>query len=162
MNPTRFSRQVEDVLLRAGWSPTRRADISKWVRLLTQIGHFRIFPSAEIVLSEFGGINVYQHDAGIECARESFEINPLVAQGCESEFRRAEAVVTDKLFPLGEVVGGQAFLAIGESGSVYYFMETIGLVGHSFDEAVTRLIEGRLPLRVWDVDITVPPELDSH
>jgi hypothetical protein len=36
-------------------------------------------------------------------------------------------------------------------------MEQIGLLGRTADEALAHLIEGRLPLREWDVDVMNEP-----
>jgi hypothetical protein len=154
MREQRFENQVEHVLRKAGWVPGRQISTNKSIQVLTAIGAFKAPQTAIDVLNEFDGIHVHQHAPGVECARESFEINPLVAQGYEPEFSRVAAIVGEELFPLGQIGGGQVFLAIGQSGKVYYLMESIGLLGHSFDEALTRLIEGRRPLTVWNIDIT--------
>jgi SUKH-3 immunity protein len=157
MNEDRFSHDVVTTLCRAGWSPSRRVDLDVWREPLTIRGNFVLSEAAEAALSDFGSLKVEQHGPGIECARESFDLNPLVATGYEAEFVRvAHAVGEKSLFPLGQVVGGQAFLGIAPSGSIYYFMESIGLLGHSIDEALTRMIDGRKPLRVWDIDVTEP------
>jgi hypothetical protein len=157
MSSDRFPPHVAATLRSAGWSPTRRVDPEQWVERLTSKGTFAWSVAAEAALRDFGGLKVEQHGPGAECAREPFELDPLAGEGYEAEFGRVEHIVGESgLLPLGEAGGGQALLAIAASGAVYYLMESVGLLGHSIEEALARLIEGRKPLRVWDVDVTFP------
>ena len=59
---SRFSVQVENILTEAGWYPGReRADlVASWKATLMDSDGFEMFPSAERVLLEFGGLNVDQ------------------------------------------------------------------------------------------------------
>ena len=103
-------------------------------------------------------MTIEQMGPGIECARETFQFDPVVAAGYENEFRWVEEAIDDRdLFPLGEIPSAPAFIAIARSGAVYYLMERVGLLGRSIDEALIRMIEGRRSLRVWDIDLTTSP-----
>jgi hypothetical protein len=141
---SRFSKNVQTVLLEAGWMPGRFAknEMEIWNRKLTS-KEFELFPAARDVLLEFGGLNVVQHGPGDEFAREPFNLDPLIGEYEADFFVSYSKVIGEKLFPLGENIGGYALLAIGESGKIYSLAGGIvWLVGNTIDDALEHLIRG--------------------
>jgi SUKH-3 immunity protein of toxin-antitoxin system len=142
MQKSQLSRQVARVLQDTGWREHRQAtsQVEMWTRALSP--EFVPFPAARNALARFGGIRVEQDSPGEECARETFELDPLLAAGEEDLFRSCEAILSAKLYPLGESGGGNVFLAISDAGEVHALMHDIWLVGTSIEEALERLIRG--------------------
>jgi hypothetical protein len=141
----RFPEPVLNVLIGAGWFPGRRIPDSlfhEWITRLGSVDGFSSNPFAALVLYEFGGLRVHQSGPGVDYAREPFEILPILGVGERDRFRDFEPTVGSSLYPLGEGSGGHWFLAIDELGKVYGIMESIWLIGGSFDEAITNLILG--------------------
>lgn len=139
----RFSNTVELVLQDAGWFAGRNAceQVREWNRELLSDG-FEIFPEADRVLSEFGGLDVRQDAPGVDCAREPFRVVPTLAAGEADRFGEFAERLKTKLYPLGEASGGSYFLAIGENGQVFLLMEDIRLLGQNIEEALENLILG--------------------
>jgi hypothetical protein len=116
----RFSNTVELTLKDAGWFAGRNVNdqVREWNSELRSDG-FEVFPEAERVLSEFGGVSVNQEAPGVNCAREPFSVVPTLAAGEGDRFREFADYLKTKLYPLGEASGGNYFLAIGENGQVF-------------------------------------------
>ena len=107
------------------------------------LSEFEMFPSAEKVLVEFGGLKIGEQGPGETCSREPFEIDPALA-GYEGDmFRDFSALVNTKLYPLGEVAQGLGYWAIGENDHIYLLIHNIQLLGKNIDEALENLIIGR-------------------
>jgi hypothetical protein len=66
----------------------------------------------------------------------------------DSPITEYSELLGEKLFLLGEAVGGRTFLAISESGRVFIIMETVQLIAEKFDDALESLTKGlaSLPL----------------
>ncbi len=147
----RWSSETLHILKKAGWHPNRdnleRLDIWKH-RLLGPDGYCDMFPAAEQALREFGGIRVEQTGPGRECARSPFVFDPMLAEGEADRFADAESHVGGRLFPLGEAIGGHAFLAIAEDGRVFLVADEVAELGKSIYEAVEALVIGLLPRSV--------------
>jgi hypothetical protein len=143
----RFSVRTHDALVAAGWHPGRKVhhDVERWRDLLDTPGSFQMFPRAREVLLEFGGLRVEQAGPGVDCARAPFHVEPTLALGESDRFRSHEATVGARLYPLGEAMGGHAFLAMAEDGRIFFLMDDTRYLGPSFDEALESLIEGKLP-----------------
>ncbi len=110
---------------------------------------FPLFPAARDALARYGGISVRQSGAGEECARETFELIPLLALGEEEFFREVGSRVGTRLYPLGEAGGGHLFLAISTEGRVFAFMDDdIWLLGESMEEGLEALVSGCKSTRV--------------
>jgi hypothetical protein len=139
----RFSNTVELTLRDAGWFPGRNMgnQVGEWTRELSSDG-FEIFPEAEKVLLEFGGLNVTQDAPGVNCAREPFQVAPILAAGEADRFEEFAEYLKTQLYPLGEACGGHGFLAIGKSGKVFLLMDDIRLLGQNIEEALEKLIQG--------------------
>jgi hypothetical protein len=104
-----------------------------------------MFDRAEIVLREFGNLRVQQTGPGHDFARSTFVIDPTLP-GDGALFRRLEGKLGAPTYPLGEAVGGHAFMGIVEDGRVFLVMDDeLFMVGRSIDEAMNSLIEGRRP-----------------
>jgi hypothetical protein len=142
---TRFSDAVLRVLEGAGWYPGRHVDplVVGWRAELDDRGGFVMFPAAEGALLEFGGIAVRQSGAGVECARESFDLVPTLAVGEEDRFAEAEARVDAKLYPLGEYASGHYFIAIAVNGSMFLVMDDIWKLSDDVDSGIEALIVGK-------------------
>lgn len=141
---TRFSKQSERVLRRAGWYPGRQVPelVSLWKKH-PAIADIEMFETAERFLLEFGGITITQSGPGVTLARSPFKINPALAYHESALFKKFGAMVDTRLYPLGEAGNGYYYLAIGENGRVYYVMQGIELAGYTEDEALENLLIGR-------------------
>lgn len=140
----RFSAQTENTLRRAGWYPGRQVPekVASW-KGNEMLSPFEMFPAAERVLLEFGGLKVDERGLGETCAREPFEADPTLA-GYEQElFDYFSTFVNTRLYPLGEVDNGHNYWAIGEDDRVYLLMNDIQLLGKNIDQALENLIRGR-------------------
>lgn len=104
---------------------------------------FEMFPSAERVLREFGGLKFEDQGPGETCAREPFRVDPTLAAYEEELFSHFSTLVNTRLYPLGDVDNGHNYLAIGENDHVYLLMNDIQLLGNDIDEALENLIIGR-------------------
>lgn len=141
---TRFSRQSERVLRKAGWYPGRQVTelVSMW-KSHPFIADLEMFETAERFLLEFGGITVTQSGPGVTLARSPFKIDPTLAYYQSDLFKKFGRMVDTRLYPLGEAADRWYYLAIGENGRVYYVMEDIMLAGYTADEALENLLIGR-------------------
>jgi len=137
-----YSTQVETVLRRAGWSPTRLVSTVLWAETLAHEG-YTPFSSALAILEHLGGLyidlppNPYPHVLVTDPVRAG-----------TGEFDRVEEWQRElgvRLFPLGEVetCGNPVWLA--DSGQVFYG-KGFGLyfLGDSVGEALERLITARI------------------
>src|SRR5262245_31446767 len=138
---TRFSKQAEELLRRAGWYPGRHASelVSLWKADPVLSDNFEMFESAERILLEFGGLSVNQRGPGQTCAREPFTIDPTIGAYEIDRFTQFSTLLETRLYPLGEAAGGYYFLAVGENNHVYLLMEDIKLLGETMDEALENL-----------------------
>ena len=141
---SRFSVQVLKILTEAGWYPGREiADlVASWKATLMASDGFEMFPSAERVLLEFGGLSVGQEGSGQTCSVESFTLDPTIAAYEGDRFRELSSLVNTRLYPLGEASNGHQFLAISENDSIYLLMNDLTLLGKNIDEALERLLRG--------------------
>lgn len=141
----RFKAEVETILLKGGWFPGRYVPdkIKEWRKVMDSKGGFEMSSTAEKILLEFGGLNVGENDAGIDCAKSNIEFDPTRAIGEEdSFFCFLEDANSEKLYPLGEVIGGHCFLGIAPNGATYIVGDTIEKTGSNFDQALENLLLG--------------------
>src|SRR5574338_313572 len=112
----RFSAQTEQTLRKAGWRPGRqvRDIVASW-KNSEMLSGFEMFPAAEKLLLEFGGLKIDEHGRGETCAREPFVVDPLMAAYEEELFRDFSTLVNTRLYPLGEGDNGHNYWAIGEN-----------------------------------------------
>lgn len=141
----RWSAEVEAVLGRAGWSPGRAVATDAWERQLSAHGGFEASSAARAFLREFGGLEVDVEGPGWSMARQSFRLDPLVAEFENDRFSEFEERLHRSLYPVGEVAHGHAFLAIDERGALYLLMDDLRLLARSPADGLARLIEGVAP-----------------
>jgi hypothetical protein len=142
-----FSATTEEVLRRAGWSPGRedRKVLETSLRKLCEQGGFEPFEAALRVVREYGGLCVKASGPGVNFAKMSFEVDPTLAAGEEDRFADFERDLGVQLFPLGEIDGGHAFLAIADDGRTFSLMGALDFLGQTFEDAVEGMIQGRVP-----------------
>jgi hypothetical protein len=138
-----FSAEVRHVLSTAGWAADR--DLSKQLEVWTrELGaEFKAFPAVREALRKYGGLVVNQSGPGEECARETFELDPLLAIGEGDRFRDHAERLGTELYPLGEAGNGHVFLAMSPDGRVFALMEDVWLLGQSLENAIESLVRGR-------------------
>lgn len=141
----KLSTAADQALRAAGWYPGRDISslVADWFAHLCDSSMFAAFPEARRVLSEFGDITVTSLFAGVDYAPGKIVLDPVLALGEQDRFESFEDDAGSRLFPLGEIYGGHAFLAIGESGRLFMVGDDLTLLGDSFEEGISNLIEGR-------------------
>ncbi|MGW1093504.1 SUKH-3 domain-containing protein [Streptomyces sp. NPDC002596] len=144
-----WSAEVETVLRGAGWYPGRSIDTTGWRERLEADG-FRIHSTAEEFLREFGGLTVGSGGRGITRAREAFELDPLLALGEDDRFGEWGEEIGRRLFPLGELDHGHAFLGLDEQGELYVVANWLARFGR-MPEAMENLVLGVMPVRMADL-----------
>ena len=141
---SRPSPRLLSVLQDAGWSPSR--DVSqqaeKWLNELCERGRFPRLEVARAILGSFGGLHLQPSGHGEDFAPGPIDFDPLLAIGEEDRFQRFEEGKR-KLFPLGEVDNGHAFLAVDDEGHLYVVGDELMAMGDSLEEGLSNLIHGR-------------------
>jgi hypothetical protein len=145
MSETDEDAEVRRVLGDAGWTPTRRdaQAVDGWRQMIDSPGGFQMFPAARGALEEFGGLRVDRRGPGINRAKSSFRIDPTVAKLEYDRFHDFESELGVRLYPLGEVDDGHAYLAVDESGRAYLLMEELFDQYPSVLAALASFIVGR-------------------
>lgn len=141
--PQRFTEAIVEMLHQAGWRSGR--DVMATVQLPRG---FRLFPAAARVLAEFGNLRMGRHGPGLEMARRTVRIDPMLALGENEEFAQVETVIGCALYPLGEINEGQAFVAIDEQGRTFIVGDLLLYVDANFDDALDRLLTGKSAVRI--------------
>jgi len=132
------------LLQHAGWRPGR--DVSGTIIFPSA---FPLFPAAARVLAKFGHLRIGRQGPGLELAQSTVQIDPMLGGYSEDEFAEAETLIHSALYPLGEIDGGYAFLAIDQQGRIFIVRDIFRYVDASFDAALDRLLTGR---RILPVD----------
>ena len=137
-----LERETRDKLLQIGWFPGRDvADtVLQWEETLAE---FVSFDVARTVLSEIGGLRLDEWGAGLDAARSKFDLNPARALGERMRFADFEKDIGLRLYPLGEIDDGAAFLAIAEDGRIYAMEQALWYAGDDIWDALDRFIRGR-------------------
>lgn len=138
--------KVEVSLLKAGWTPGRRAEllVSKWEIQFFQKGEFVLSPVAREVLLELGGLRFQQDGPGEEVALGSFYFDPTVAEGESDRFANFESTIGARLCPVGEAHDRYTYMAVAEDGRVMCLMDDGWIIGKNIEEALSSLILGRI------------------
>ncbi|MFF7181555.1 SUKH-3 domain-containing protein [Streptomyces sp. NPDC008121] len=144
--PHAWSSEVERALRAAGWYPGRALDTRDWKQQWEQDG-FRSHAAAEDFLREFGGLWVGHGGAGITRAREPFDLDPLLALGEADRFGEWGEEIGRRLFPIGELDRGHAFLGLDEDGELYAVDDWLARFGR-MPEAMENLVLGVMPVRM--------------
>lgn len=148
---SRFTPEVEDSLQAAGWFPGRRLDPEVLAAMRSAIsrqsnrygGRLAVFPAAEEVLAEFGGLVIGGDRPGVDVNPRPFALDPtLVAHQVETLLDVGRALGV-RVCPLGVEGLDEAVLAITEPGAVLA-IDPIGewLLGNTIDEALDVLVTG--------------------
>lgn len=136
-----WNEQVQEVVTRAGWYRGRRCPrVAAWAGQLLVEGGFVLHPAAEEFLSEFGEIAVAARPGSGAARRVLFDIDPTVAAWEEDRFADAAEEIGAALFPLGEALSGQFFLAMDPAGRVFLVMDVVEALAPSGPEALARLL----------------------
>ncbi|MFI6003983.1 SUKH-3 domain-containing protein [Streptomyces sp. NPDC051366] len=136
----RFSPSVEEELRAAGWIPGRRIDTKVWTAPFEAAG-LPAHEAARKFLSEFGGLRFMFSGPGIECARESFELDPSACEGEEEVFLEWGEELGLSLFPIGQKGQGVDYMAINEVGEICSLGSLVGCYG-KVPQAFERLLLG--------------------
>lgn len=137
-NSTRFSKTTYRLLTAGGWFVGR--DVSESLKLPP---NFEIHPYAQDVLKEFCFLRVGERKAGIERAQRIVEFNPLVAQYEQELFADYSSLSnSNRLYPLGEIDDGHAYLAIDDQGRVFSLLDRMFFIDNDFDVALDKLLTG--------------------
>lgn len=126
----------------AGWFPGREvaADVATWEAALSSPGGYSLNEPARRFLLEFGGLTWPATRSQHRSSRFTFDLDPMNAVHEEDRFQIAEEDVGDSLFPVGEVLDGYYFLAVGASGTFYLVMDDSEPCGNDAWTAFDRLI----------------------
>jgi hypothetical protein len=151
-----LSPAARETLAEAGWTPGRdvgAAQVSRW-RLRYTVAHAGVADgeqapawnaAADTFLRSFGGLSVRQAGAGVDVARNSFDLDPeLLLHWSRSLAVRGEALGT-VLAPLGRVENDAA-IAVSAEGRII-------LVDHTgewafepgLERGLSDLVDGVLP-----------------
>jgi hypothetical protein len=144
---SRFSEFTETILRASGWSPNRNVSqlVIQWKAEIQKTDGQEMFPEAEKILIEFGGLKIKQNYPNKIYSRTSVEINPSLVIYESDRFEVFEKNLEINLYPLGETDGGHSFLTVGEDGRIFLVMMNVWFVANSFDEALENLILGKMP-----------------
>ena len=144
---SRFSAQAEETLRQAGWHPGRQVPelVASWKVTLMASDGFVLFPTAERILLEFGGLSINQRARGKTCAREPFTFDPALAMFEVDRFIYYSELLNTRFYPLGEAAGRHYFWAVGENDHIYLLMDDLRLLGKNIEEALESLLIGIWP-----------------
>ncbi|MEV6678876.1 SUKH-3 domain-containing protein [Streptomyces erythrochromogenes] len=146
----RFSSQVEEELLAAGWTPGRSVDVERWTAPFEAAG-LTAHPAARDFLAEFGGLHFVFSGPGVECARQTFELDPLLCEGEEDSFLEWSEEQGHSYFPVGHLDEGRfALLGIDETGALHGVESVLDRYG-PVPECFERLLLGLQPERIASV-----------
>lgn len=155
IDPTLLSATAVETLTAAGWTPGRdvgTGQVSQW-RLRYTVAHDGVVAEASACwndaatafLGAFGGLAVQQSGAGVDLARNSFTLDPLLLVHWARPLAIRSRLLETVLAPIGRVQNGAA-LALSSDARLF-------LVDHTGDWAyaaglergLSDLIDGVLP-----------------
>jgi hypothetical protein len=128
-HPDSPSSAVAAILARAGWYEGRDVPLP----LLAPDG-LTLFPVAEAVLREFGGLRLGECGAGVDFATSDVVIEPGLAVNLKAELDEYGRPLGTRLFPLGEVHRGHGYLVI--------LSDVSSPLAASFSQAIESLLLG--------------------
>jgi NAD(P)-dependent dehydrogenase (short-subunit alcohol dehydrogenase family) len=147
--PYRFSREVDEVMRRAGWYPGRSVDVDQWRP--GSSSEISMHPAAEQFLSEFGGLSVDVNGAGVDVGREPFVFDPTDELGDEGRYAEWGADIGRSLFPVGFFRREVFHLAIDEESVIYLVTSWLATYG-PVPRALERLVLGYKPQLIREED----------
>lgn len=134
----RFPPLVLMILIESGWFAGR--DVFRSLSLPAQ---FVLFPKAEEVLREFGGLRFGKCGAGIDSSTGDIEIVPGLAVHLQEELKEYERSLKTRLYPLGEAYRGDVYLVIDERGRTYLLFDELAPFAPSFSRTLEMLLLGK-------------------
>jgi hypothetical protein len=153
-----FSEFTEAVLRKSGWFPERsvRNAVLRWDLELQQ-DNFQIFPEAEKILTQFGGIKIEKHKSRTKSSRFlPMLLDPTMALGENDRFTEFADLLGNKLYPLGEFIEVHYYLAVSEDGRIFSLMSDLLLIGKNFNQALENIING------IEIDVSNPDYLNLY
>lgn len=137
-NINRFGPEVLKILRAAGWKEGRDTiDMRLFPSTLAS------FPSARAIVREFGGLHFGSSGRGIDMAKSDIHIDPSLGVHLVKDLARLGKPIGEKLYPLGEVYSGNAYLVVDESGRIYVYYDDLTPIAPSFDLALHVLLLGK-------------------
>jgi hypothetical protein len=129
-NLKRFPQRTTLRLHWAGWRRGRHI----WDRLALPPS-FDVFPAAQRVLTEFGGL-IFKSASGYA------KLDPMVGEEIAAEIQKYAAKLSRRLYPIGIVEGGDTiYILIDERGVIYMLAGWLEPLASSFDRAIQYLAE---------------------
>lgn len=152
-----LSDLATEVLERAGWFSGRNINqrVIAWGKELGDCG-FTMFPIAEAVLSEFGGLEIKQYPDLVQSGLLpiSLDLDNIIHTGpaacaiLRENFELFEEHLGMLLFPLGDTPYGYT-IAISEDGRVFAVLDDMQMLGTNFGDALSNIVTGQ---RTHDFD----------
>ncbi|MFO0824591.1 MAG: SUKH-3 domain-containing protein [Gemmataceae bacterium] len=134
-------REVSKLLSSAGWDPERKADLAQLIAGLQDWG-FSIFPLAQIILEQFGGLSIppLQSDASLYHA-ETVDFSPAAAvDGEQDRLQDWGRGLRQPVYPLG-VYGSSSILFLVPDGGLFVGRDReIWPVAEQFERGIQALV----------------------
>jgi len=134
----RFSKYVHEILVDAGWFEGREVSLNS-IKLPIE---YSLFPKAEVVLVEFGGLRIGEQRRGINFGADNITIQPFDGARNAPDFAKYEPVVQSKLYAVGYIGGRHCSVLIDEEGRVYYSNGYLIRRACNFDSALELILMG--------------------
>lgn len=155
----RFSHEVEDALLGAGWEPGRLVpdeQMEQWLLLECETApgyrlQIRMFPAAWRILREFGGLDVERIGPG-RGRRLIFDPIQGLGRTLLYNWPFSEWEADGSLYPIGVLLDGTSDdspLVVDGKGQIILY-EFDKFLGSSIEEALQSIVDSRYD-RLWDV-----------
>ncbi|MGW4249068.1 SUKH-3 domain-containing protein [Nocardia sp. NPDC004722] len=126
----------------AGWTPTRRIDITDWIDRLDAEG-FHIAPPAVTVLESYGNLAIHPPELpGALWPADPLHFDPIdVAHGMYDRYADFESALGHRMTPLAANSTGTTFLLILDDGRVVSDgVLALHLLGPTFPQALDLII----------------------
>ena len=135
--PERFRDEVSKLLKESGWFEGR--DV---LDELVLPENFILFPAAERILREFGGLRVGTTGRGVDCGASDVNFDPSRGSMLLTNFEEESQIVGSLLYPIATFCLDNWYLLVAESGSIFLWGEDFVYYDSNFEEALTRLVLG--------------------
>ena len=133
-----FSEEAKVILRKTGWFEGRKV-----AQAVPTLINLELFPKAQEVLSEFGGLHIGDCGPGVDCATSDVNISPDLCVHLAQELKERSKGIGRKLFPLGDVHRGNGYLVIDEDGKTYLLSDALVLHAQTFTESLEALVLGK-------------------
>lgn len=134
----RFSAEIVHILEQGRWYEGRTLPFSLPHELQSEL-----FPAAERILREFGGLHVGRAGSGIDMARSDIEFDPYAAAHLVPELREHGLKLQQRLFPLAQFCNAHFYVIIDGRGRIYMLNDELLRLAPSFDQALEFLLLGK-------------------